>query len=334
MSSEVLSQEEVDALLQGVSGDDEPAVAETAPEEGVRPYNLATQERIVRGRMPTLEIINDRFARLFRAGMFGFMRKSPEISVGPVKVQKYSEFMRNLVVPTNLNIVQAKPLRGNCLIVMEPMLIFTVIDHMFGGDSRFQARIEGRDFTVTEQRIIKRMLDVVLENYNKSWQPVHPMAFEHTRSEMHTQFASIATPSEVVITTSFSVELGSTGGAIHVAIPYATLEPIRDALYSGTRPDSGEPDTRWLHMLRRQVQDADVELTADLGHAGLTLGRVLGLRANEVIDVEIRPTVTATVDGIPLFECRYGVLNGRLAIKIERIVAGMQEEPLPGEKHV
>src|SRR3954470_7326354 len=160
MGAELLSQEEVDALLKGVTGEvDEPK--DDLDPSGIRPYNLATQERIVRGRMPTLEIINDRFARLLRIGMFNFMRRSPEISVGGVKVTKYSEFIRNLVVPTNLNVVHMKPLRGSCLFIFDPSLVFAVVDNLFGGDGRFHSRVEGRDFTLTEQRIIQKMLLVV-----------------------------------------------------------------------------------------------------------------------------------------------------------------------------
>lgn len=333
MSTDVLSQDEVDALLKGVNGDDE---VEAAPKttEGPRPYNLAKQERIVRGRMPTLEVINERFARLLRVGLFNFMRKSPEISVGPVKVTKYGEFIRNLVVPTNLNIVQTKPLRGNSLMIFDPTLVFTVVDNMFGGDSRFPTRVEGRDFTPTEHRIIQRMLAVVLECYNKAWQPVFPLAMEFLRSEMHTQFATIATPSEIVVTSTFAVELGSAGGEIHVVTPYSTLEPLRDQLYSSTQGDSAEPDNRWMQMLSRQIQHAEVELTAHLARAPITLAQVLGMRRGDVIGMDIKPTLTAEVDGVPIFECRYGVLNGQYAIKVEKIIAISQKENSLGDTHV
>src|SRR5262245_50764895 len=241
MSKEFLSQDEVDALLKGVNGEADPE-PKAEDKEGVRPYSLGKQERIVRGRMPTLEIIHDRFARLLRIGLFNFMRRSPEISVGPVKVVKYSEFIRNLVVPTNLNIVHMKPLRGSSLFIFDPSLVFTVVDNMFGSDGRFHTRVEGRDFTPTEQRIIMRMLEVVFEDYQKSWAPVHPVTFEYVRSEMHTQFANIATPSEIVVTATFNVELGDAGGQLHICIPYSTIEPIRDMLYSPMQGDSYEPD--------------------------------------------------------------------------------------------
>ncbi|MFN0162062.1 MAG: flagellar motor switch protein FliM [Burkholderiales bacterium] len=333
MSTEVLSQDEVDALLKGVNGDEEPEVEADAG-TGPRPYNLATQERIVRGRMPTLEIINERFARLLRVGLFNFMRKSPEISIGPIKTMKYGEYVRNLVVPTNLNIVALKPLRGNALVIFDPVLVSTVIDNMFGGDSRFLNRIEGRDFSTTEMRIVTRMLEVVLDTYSRAWQPVYPLKFDLVRSEMHTQFVTIATPSEVVVTTTFAVEFGSAGGEIHVCVPYATFEPIRDLLYSSTQADSAEPDTRWMKLLTREVQNAEVEVTAQLARAPATLAQVLGMRQGDIINLDIKPTLTAEVDGVPIFDCRYGVINGRYALKVERTIQLSPNETNPGDAHV
>ncbi len=333
MSNEFLSQDEVDALLNGVNGDDD-AQPDAAAEGGARSYDLAKQERIVRGRMPTLEILNERFARNLRIGLFNFMRKSPEISVAPVKTQKYSEFIRNLVVPTNLNIVSLRPLRGNALFIFEPTLVFTVVDNMFGGDSRFHNRVEGRDFTATEQRIISRMLEVVLDNYRKAWQPVRPLEFEYVRSEMQTQFANIATPSEIVVTTTFSIELGAGGGDIHICIPYAALEPIRDLLYSSTQADSSSTDNRWMRMLTQQVQLADVELVAQLARTQVTLNQVLNMKAGDIINLDLKPTLSTEVDGVPIFDCRYGVLNGQYAIKVEKILAVAPQDNLMGEEHV
>ena len=178
MAEHFLSQEEVDALLKGVTGDeDEEKIVEEAPGT-VRTYNLATQERIVRGRMPTLEIINERFARLFRIGLFNFIHRTAEISVGPVKVSKYSEFIRNLVVPTNLNLVHIKPFRGIGLVVFDPQFVFMLVDNMFGGDGRFHTRIEGREFTPTEQRIITRLVEVVTAEYRKAWTGIYPLELE------------------------------------------------------------------------------------------------------------------------------------------------------------
>ena len=208
MAGDFLSQDEVDALLKGVTGEaDEPEESE-GDGGGVRAYNIGTQERIVRGRMPTLELVNERFARYLRIGLFNYMHRNAEIFVGPIRVQKYSEFIRNLVVPTNLNLVIAKPLRGTALFVFDPNLVFLVVDNMFGGDGRFHTRVEGRDFTPTEQRIIQGLLNVVFTEYSKSWKPVYDINFEYIRSEMNSQFANIATPSEIVVSTTFTLEFG------------------------------------------------------------------------------------------------------------------------------
>jgi flagellar motor switch protein FliM len=319
MSSEFLSQEEVDALLKGATGDDD-AAPDPRDASGTRPYNLATQERIVRGRMPTLEIINDRFARLLRIGLFNFMRRSPEVSIQPVKVIKYSEFLRNLVVPTNLNVLQAKPLRGSALLVIEPTLVFLVVDTLFGGDGRFHTRVEGRDFTATEQRIIQRMLEVMLADYHKSWSSVYALQFEYVRSEMQTQFVNIATPTEVVVVSTFELDLGTARGAFHICIPYAVLEPIRDLIYSPMRGDQTEPDRRWLRMLTRQVEKAEVELVAPLGSSQVKVKDLIDMKAGDVLPLDIADTITAAVDGVPVMECKYGVLNGRYALRVEKMI--------------
>jgi flagellar motor switch protein FliM len=330
MPGDFLSQDEVDALLRGVNGEDEGGESDQDDLE-VRPYNLAKQERIVRGRMPTLEIINERFARLLRIGLFNFMRRSPEISVGTVKVLKYNEFIRNLVVPTNLNIVSMRPLRGNGLFIFDPSLVFAVIDNLFGGDGRFHTRVEGRDFTQTEQKIIACMLEVVFEEYTKSWAPVYPIRPEYLRSEMHTQFANIATPSEIVVATSFSIELGAAGGSLHICVPYSTIEPIRDMLYSSMQGDQAEPDRRWLKMLKKQVQLADVSLVAKLTAINLNIGEVMQLRKGDVIPLDIAPFIEASVDNVPIFECSYGTSNRQYAIKVEKTLAIPASENLLDE---
>ena len=208
MAQDFLSQEEVDALLKGVTGEPDEQEAEEHGGDGVRPYNLATQERIVRGRMPTMELINERFARYLRIGLFNYMHRTTDISVGPIRVQKYSEFIRNLVVPTNLNLIHMKPLRGTGLFIFDPDFVFLVVDNLFGSDGRYHVRVEGRDFTPTEQRIIRGLLNVVFTEYSRSWKPVYDISFEYIRSEMNSQFANIATPSEIVVSTTFTLEFG------------------------------------------------------------------------------------------------------------------------------
>ena len=320
MAADFLSQDEVDALLKGVTGEsDEPEVAEDDA-GGVRSYDLGTQERIVRGRMPTLELINERFARYLRIGLFNYMHRTTEISVGPIRVQKYSEFVRNLVVPTNLNLVAAKPLRGTSLFVLDPNLVFLVVDNMFGGDGRFHTRVEGRDFTPTEQRIIQGLLGVVFREYARSWKPVYGLSFEYIRSEMNSQFANIATPSEIVISTTFSLEFGGTSADLHICFPYSMVEPIRDLLYSSMQSDQLSTDQRWIVMLRKQLKDAEVEITAQLASTTATLGQVLRMKPGDIIPINIPEIITASVDDIPLMECRYGLQGGQYALKVEHFM--------------
>lgn len=331
MGGEFLSQDEVDALLRGVHGEPEEKKQEQDA-SGIRPYNLATQERIVRGRMPTLEIINERFARLLRIGLFNFMRRSAEISVSPVRTVKYSDFVRNLVVPTNLNLVHAKPLRGTALFIFDPNLVFLAVDNLFGGDGRFHSRVEGREFTQTEQRIIQRMLEVVFDDYENSWKPIYPLKFEYVRSEMNTQFANIATPNEVVVTTTFSIELGPGSGEFHICMPYAMIEPIRDLLYSSLQGDHLEVDKRWVRMLSKQVQSAEVELVATLGRTAVTFGQILGMKAGDIISFDMPDRVVAEVDNVPVMECEYGVFNGQYALKVVKMLnAG--ESTAQGDEH-
>lgn len=323
MADDILSQEEVDALLRGVTGeeDDGDEVIDTS---AVRDYDIGRQERIVRGRMPTLEIINERFARNLRIALFNFMRRNAEISVGPVRVQKYSEFIRNLVVPTNLNLIHMKPLRGTGLFIFDPDFVFLVVDNLFGSDGRYHVRVEGRDFTPTEQRIIQRLLEVVFEEYQKAWKPVFECEFAYVRSEMNTQFANIATPTEVVVAYTFKIELGAGGGDFHVCFPYSMIEPIRDTLYSTMQADRIEADNRWLSLLKRQIQQAEVDLVANLGSTSITLGDILELKTGDVISLDIPEAIIAEVDGVPVLECKYGILNGQYALKVNKLLSSSE----------
>ncbi len=318
MSNEFISQDEVDALLQGVS---EEETAGAVTREGARPCDVASQERIVRGRMPALELVNERFGRQARSAIETLMRKAPEVSVGAVRAIKYSEFAAGLPVPANLNLVGLKPMRGAALFVLDPGLVSTVVDHLFGGDNRFHSGLEGREFGGTEMRIIHRLLEALLEEYRRAWQPVQPMAFDLQGSETHAQFLTFATPNEIVLVTTFTLQFGEGRGDLHVCLPYASLEPIRDKLFSGPAGDPLEPDKRWARLLRAQVQEAPVEITARLAELPIDVRNLMAMRAGDVIGFDLPRRVTAAVHGVPLFECRYGTLNGRYAIKVDRVLA-------------
>lgn len=320
MNQQILSQDEVDALLQGITGESQKLEQEDEPVGGVRDYDLSSQERIVRGRMPTMEVINERFARNIRVGLFNLIRKSPEVAIGGIKVQKFSAFLREIVVPTNFNIVSIKPLRGNGLIICDPSLVFAVIDALFGGIGKFHTRIEGRDFSATELRVILRLVETIGAEFKKAWTGIYPVEVEYQRSEMQPQFANIATPSEIVVATTFTLEIGEVSGAVHFCIPYSTLEPIRDVLYSTIQGDAAEPDRRWVNLLKHQIQSAEVELVAELAHAPATVEQLLSFKPGDFVELDLEPVIQAKVDGVPVFDCHYGTSNNRYAIKVDRLI--------------
>lgn len=304
--------------MEGVTGESQTYSEDVVDQGAIRTYDISSQERIVRGRMPTMEIVNERFSRNLRVGLFNFIRRSPEISIGPVTVHKYSAFLRELAVPTNFNIVAVRPLRGSGLIVCEPTLVFGVIDTLYGGVGKFPTRIEGREFSATEQRVINRLVEVITAEYEKAWKGVYPINLEYQRSEMQPQFANIATPSEIVVSTSFHLEIGEITGSVHFCIPYATLEPIRDVLYSTSQGDSMEVDRRWVNVLTQEIQAAEVVLVAELARADTTIEQLLAMRPGDFIELERKPRIKVNIDGIPAFECQYGTHNTKYAVKVDK----------------
>ena len=327
-----LSQDEVDALLQGVTGD--PGTVSTPPPAPPGPpaYKLGTDERIVRGRMHTLEVINERFARHLRGALLTFMRRSADISVGSVQIQKYGDFIRHLPVPANINLMHMKPLRGTALFVFDPKLVFLVVDNLFGSDGRYHVRIEGRDFTQTEQRIIKRLLNLTLESYGGAWEPVYPLEFEYVRAEMHAKLANIVAPNEVVVNTTFQIEFGPLGGALNVCIPYSMIEPIRDLL-SNPLQDAIEIDKRWVKQLSQQVQSAEVELRAHFLTLQSSIGQLLRLQVGDVLPIEIPETIIARVNGVPVMECGYGTSNNHYALRVEKMIHHQDSDSSKGKDH-
>ncbi|MDP2247685.1 MAG: FliM/FliN family flagellar motor switch protein, partial [Nitrosomonadales bacterium] len=217
--------------------------------------------------------------------------------------------------------------------IFDPNLVFLLVDSLFGGDGRFHTRVEGRDFTQTEQRIIKRVLDIVTETYMKSWEPVYPIECEYVRSEMNTQFANIATPNEVVVSTTFTIELGDVGGEIHFCMPYAMIEPIRDVLSSSLQGEVLGVDKRWVRLMTQQIQGAEVELITDLAKAKMTLSDVLNMKVGDVIPLSLSETIEAKVDNVPVMECKYGLFNGQYALRVEKLLRANSTEYVKGEQY-
>jgi flagellar motor switch protein FliM len=315
---DILSQDEVDALLNGM-GDGDVATESVVDEQAdgtAREYDFGNEERIIRGRMPTLEMINERFGRYLRISLFNMLRRSAEISVGGVQVMKFSEYMHTLFVPTSLNLIHFHPLRGTGLIVFEPNLVFTILDNYFGGEGRFQARIEGREFTATELRVINMVLKLCFEDLTEAWSPVMDVEYEFVQHEVNPQFANIVSPTEVVVISTFHVELDGGGGDIHVTLPYSMLEPIRELLDTGLQSDRSADDGRWGRALREELMIAEVKIWAHLAQAELSLNQVLKLKAGDIIPIEMPKQIVTMVEDIPMFRAQFGEHNDKVALKI------------------
>lgn len=317
--NDLLSQDEIDALLHGVDNGEVETEKEATHDGIARPFDFNSQDRIVRGRMPTLEMINERFARHFRISIFNLLRRTAEISVAGVQMMKFSEYLHSLFVPTSLNIVRIRPLRGTALCVIDPKLVFVTVDNFFGGSGR-HAKIEGREFSPTEGRVIQIILKQAFSDLKEAWAPVMPVEFEFLNMEVNPQFANIVSPTEVVVVSSFHVELDGGGGTFYVVMPYSMLEPIREILDAGVQSDKSERDERWIVSLREEVKSADVTLSCTLANTTLRLGELLNLKEGDIIPINYPEKITIVAEDVPVFRGFYGVHKGTKAIKIDEII--------------
>ncbi|GIX36231.1 MAG: flagellar motor switch protein FliM [Lysobacteraceae bacterium] len=320
MGADLLSQDEIDALLHGVDSGAVSTEPEPVDPGEIRPFDLASQERIVRGRMPTLEMINERFVRLWRVGLFNLLRRAVEISVRGIELHKFMDYVHTLYVPTNLNLVKIKPLRGTALVLFEPKLVFTVVENFFGGDGRYPTKIEGREFTATEMRVIQLLLRQTFEDMQEAWAPVLKIAFEYLNSEVNPHFATIVSPREYVVVSRFHAELEGGGGEFHLTLPYSMIEPIRDLLDAGVASDRVERDEGWVTALNEQLCEAEVELTCTLAELRSTVGKVLDWKPGDILPLDMPEQVPLSVEKQPIFYGTFGVANGHPAVRIERAV--------------
>ena len=319
--SDLLSQEEIDALLHGVDSGGVDIEADLQAKDGIaRDYDFTSKDRIVRGRMPTLDMVNERFARFLRISLFRLMRRSAEITLRGVKMRKFSEYVHSLSVPTSLSTVKVRPLRGTALFVLDSSLVSILVDNFFGGDGRYHARIEDREFTPTELRVIRVTLDQVFVDLKKAWTPVMELDFEYVNSEVNPEFTSIVSPSEVVMVSSFHIDLDGGGGEFHVTMPYFMIEPIRELLDAGIQSDRPEADERWIRSLREDLKVAEVEASSVLAETTLSLAQVVKLKAGDIIPLELPKLVLLRAEGIPVARGKFGVSEGRNAIQVtERV---------------
>jgi|TARA_R110001599_G_scaffold83628_4_gene224634 flagellar motor switch protein FliM len=312
---DLLSQDEIDALLHGVD-DGDIDTDDDIDDEGIRNYDLASQDRIVRGRMPTLEMINERFARYTRISLFNLLRRNADVSAGGVQIMKFGEYIHTLYVPTSLNIVKLRPLRGSGLFIFDAKLVFKLVDNFFGGDGR-HAKIEGREFTPTEIRVVHMVLEQVFIDMKEAWKAVYKIDFEYINSEVNPSMANIVSPSEVVVVSTFHIELDGGGGDLHLAIPYSTIEPIREILDAGVQSDIDDVDERWSTTIRKDLLEAHVPVNVTVLRDKISLRDVAKMKAGDIIPIDFPEFVTLSANKIPMFKAKLGQSNGVLAAKIE-----------------
>ncbi|WP_188151654.1 flagellar motor switch protein FliM [Teredinibacter waterburyi] len=311
---DLLSQDEIDALLHGVDDGDIDTEGDNDP-GGVKSYDLTSQDRIVRGRMPTLEMINERFARYTRISMFNLLRRTADVSVGGIQIQKFGEYVHTLYVPTSLNMVKFRPLRGTGLVILDAKLVFKLVDNFFGGDGR-HAKIEGREFTPTELRVVQMVLEQAFVDLREAWRAIKDIEFEYIHSEVNPSMANIVSPSEVVVVSTFHVELDGGGGELHITMPYSMVEPIREVLDAGLQSDTDERDDRWIYALREDVMEARVELECDVVRREISLRDIVDLQVGDIIPITLPDSHTVTANGVPMFRALMGQRNDNLALKI------------------
>jgi flagellar motor switch protein FliM len=316
--TEFLTQDEIDALLHGA---DEVEEEKPQDDSGIKSFDFGSQERIVRGRMPTLELVDERFARHMRISLFNMMRHSAEVTWTGVNMMKFGEYTQTLFVPTSLNMVRFRPLKGTALITLEARLVFILVENFFGGEGRFRTKIEGREFTPTERRIIQKLLKMVFADYKEAWAPVMDVEFEYLDSEVNPSMANIVSPSEVLVVNQFHVDLDGGGGDLHICFPYSMIEPIRELLDAGVQSaDKGDTDVRWNKALREEVMDVNVDLRVKLLDTLVSLKDVMDFKPGDILNVNIPENLLVYVEDLPSYHAKLGQSKEKLAIKISDIL--------------
>jgi len=322
----ILSQDEIDALLNGVvSGEVETAApAETAPDatSGVKGYDLLNQERIIRGRMPTLEMINDRFVRRQAVAWTGVLREAIEFVVVGTQVIKFGEFLKKVPMPSSLNVFHMAPLRGSGLFVMDAFLVYLLVDYFFGGKGQTHVKPEGRDFTSVQLRIIKKLLMLALADLEKAWQAIMPVKVDYVRSESNPQFAMVVTASEVVIVVTLQVIIGETTRDLFVVYPYSMLEPIKEKLYSGLVSDQLEQDGSWNSKFRDLIHECELPIAVKLGSTTVTVQDVMNFAPGDVVMLDQRPgdPLECYIEDYLKFLGSPGVFKGNHACRITKVL--------------
>ena len=314
--NEHLSQDEIDTLLGGVdSGAVETEVDRLADSHEAVPFDFTNQDNVIRGRIPALDMVNEHFTRSLQTSVFNMLRRTAHVTVEGVKMVKYSEYLKGLTMPTSCNVINIKPLQGNGMIVIDPKLVFATVDNFFGGDGRYQTSIEGRELTPTEKRVVQILLDLSFADLKKAWEPVIKLDFSFVNSEINPAFAKIVESTDVVVVSTFNMELEGGAGEFHIVMPHAMIEPIMDLLETGANADENELNQNWVHAMEQRMKQAVIELGCSMAHTKLTLGDVLDFTPGDIIPIELTELVTVKAADIPVFKGLLGVSNGKNAVR-------------------
>jgi flagellar motor switch protein FliM len=334
--NQVLSQNEIDALLSAVSdgnpeatpaagGDSSGDGSGGAQDEGgpeVTLYDLTNQDRVIRGRMPTLDIIYERFIRLFRMSLSNSLRKIASISIISTDLLKFGEFVNTLPIPSCMTIMRFESLRGPALFVFETKLTYALVDSYFGGTDRPYTKIEGKEFTRIELSIMKKVMDLAIKDLEDAWAPVHKSDITYVRTEVNPQFVGVVPPSEVIISTTFEVELENASGTMVLVLPYSTIEPIKGKLNASFQTETDRQDHEWADRIEEHLKATGVKVVVNLGTAPITVGDLVNLSVGDIIPLgqDADGELDLVVEGIAKYKCFFGVSRGNRAVQVTRLI--------------
>ena len=312
---DVLTQEEIDALLSSVDEGDLDEDGQDGPEK-LSEYDLANQDKVVRGRMPTLELISERFARRLRNDLPSSLKFPIEVGPGGAQILKYSEYVDMLFVPTCIKLVRIAPFEGTCLLTLDAKLVHRIVDRFFGGDGNVDT-FAGKEFTFTERRVIDRIVELVLADYQQAWKDVLPIAPRVVGEEVNPGLVNVLSSSEVMMVSSFRLELDDGGGELHIAFPYAALEPYRNLLDATTKTDQEASDGVWRAKLERALLDAHLPMSCVIGDSRVRLRELMNFTVGDVIDIDLFEHHEVRIANIPTFSATLGDSRGKFALEFE-----------------
>ncbi len=327
---QILSQDEVDALLKGISGGEIEEPEEEPEEEGkeYKPYDFTRQERIAPLKMPALDVINDSFLRAIRSSLSGLLRQVLDITAAPMELERFGAFVRTLPVPSSLQIFKMDPFRGQAMCIIEPKLVFTFVENFLGGSGRRSARIEGRDFTSIEQRLIQRVVNLLLADLEKAWNNLQPITVQFVRSEINPQFAKICEPEDVVIINRYDIDMDQASGSITTCIPFNNLESVKQKLMTSVQREQSEEDIRLRKTIKENIENLPLEIRVELGKTTLSVGNILQLNEGDIIQLDKRQDEKLPIyfSNRKKFLGTPGIHRGNKAIKLHRKVIDPNKE--------